>query len=157
MLYNEKDLISGIVRQGKIWEEDHIRLWKKYYVPGTDILDIGANMGLSSLAFHKKHGITGTVHLFEPQYHAMFICSYNTKQIPRKKLYCFALSDKFYILKYESVYSNIGATDIRENQDKEFIEHVSGVPLDSIDFKNKIYFIKMDVEGFEESVVRGAL
>jgi hypothetical protein len=54
-----------IRKSGKLWEDwigDDI---KQYYKSGTDILDIGANIGTHSLMFSE----TGPVHAFEPVFH----------------------------------------------------------------------------------------
>jgi FkbM family methyltransferase len=152
---NPKDTICGLVSNNKIWESHHIEKFKKYYTPNTDILDIGANIGLSSLGFHKKYGITGTVHLFEPQYHAMFCCSYNTRSIPKRKLYNFALSDKENIISFNTAKNNVGGTGMTYSQ--FWLENVLCTQLDNIDFKDKISLVKIDVEGAELSLIKGGL
>lgn len=102
----------------KVWRKDVVMRMAQYYVDGTDFLDIGAAMGLDALGLHKTKAITGTCHCIEACRNAMSLCNYNTQQIPRTRLYPVALGT------------------------------LPGVqlPLDVIEFPNRISLIKVDAE-----------
>jgi len=128
----------------------------KYYVPGTDMLDIGANIGLNSLRMDQINKITGTCHLFEPQSDVFLLLNLNTQSINRK-LYNLALSDDFGIISYSQNTDNVGATRIKNNNSTNDKISVLSCNLDSLKFDNKISLIKMDIEENEIKVLNGAL
>jgi FkbM family methyltransferase len=154
-VFDNNDLISNIVLNNKIWEDNIIDIMSKYYVTDTDILDIGANMGLNTLGLHKKKQITGTCHAFEPQPDVFTLMSFNLKSVPCKT-YCMSLSDKTEIVSMNVNINNIGASSISNSKDNERNMNLLAIPLDLIKFNNKISLIKMDVEGYEDKVLKGS-
>lgn len=148
------DVISAAIGNDQIWESDLCNYMSEYYESGTDMLDIGANLGLNSLQLNNVKKITGTVHLFEPQNDVFTMLKYNTRNLNRK-LYNITLGLNSEILSFVQQYDNVGGTSIfKENQKGNVF--VSSVALDQIEFKNKISLIKMDVEGGEFNVLVGA-
>ena len=65
--YDESELISNHLLKNDIWENNICEIMADNYVPNTDILDIGANLGLNSIRMNQIKPITGKIHLFEPQ------------------------------------------------------------------------------------------
>jgi FkbM family methyltransferase len=149
-VFDEHDHISRAVLKGEIWEEPICKKMAELYKEGTDILDIGANIGLNSLRMSQIKPVSGTFHLFEPQADVFLALDYNTRNLNRK-LYNFPLSDKPNILSFSQDKTNIGATQMKEG----FNTHVSSQRLDALQFPNKISLVKMDVEGNEYSVLEG--
>lgn len=153
----QDDLISEHIKDGStVWEPWLGPLLAKYYVDGTDVLDIGANLGLSSIHMHHVKPVTGTVHLFEPQPDVFIAMSYNVQNLPHK-LYHMALGSRFGTGSFPmSNHSpNIGALGLKEWIQGEKRMEVSIVPLDSLVFNNRVSVVKMDVEGSEEEVILG--
>src|SRR6056300_1134850 len=75
---------------GKLWEDWISDEVKKYYKEGTDILDIGANIGTHTLLFSE----IGPVHSFEPVYHEIVKLNVDTNTLQNPvKIYPYALSD----------------------------------------------------------------
>lgn len=153
-LYKHNDMISKLVREGNVWENYIIEVMAEYYEEGTDIMDIGANMGLNSLGTHKLKPFTGTLHCFEPQYHSMALCVYNTSSIPKVKYYQFALSSKYDQMSFTPVNENVGGTSMTPSLEHKNV--IASVPLDSITFTNRISVMKIDVEGMEDRLLEGA-
>jgi len=151
-VFDNNDLISSVIHDNKIWEEHIIDIMSKYYVAGTDILDIGANLGLNSLGMHIKKNISGTCHVFEPQPDVFTLLAFNLRNVPCK-MYCMSLSDKNEIVSMNVNNNNIGASMIT-NENNNL--NVLSIPLDSITFQNKISLIKMDVEGYEDKTLKGS-
>lgn len=149
------DFISNFI-QHDLWEGPLCKDMAEYYVPGTDFVDIGANLGLNTLLVNYYKPITGTVHLFEPQHDVFLLLKHNTRKMKRK-LYNFGLSDKPEIFSYSQYTDNVGATSLvsppTENNDSQI--HVACVALDTIEFKNPVSLVKMDVEGAEIAVLNG--
>lgn len=146
---------------GKLWEywiSDEV---KKYYKDGTDILDIGANIGSHTLLFSE----IGPVHSFEPLYHDILTKNVNSNSLKHPvKVYPYALSD---IEQTRDIYlpkrmpygaKNYGGSSMHFN---ETAAH-SSVPIQVIcKTLDEIYtgvpsVIKMDVENHEPYVLRGA-
>lgn len=154
-VYAHNDTISEIVREKKlVWERHLVDLMVEYYKDGTDMLDVGANIGLNCLALHRLKPITGTLHCFEPQYHAMSLCVFNTSNIPNVKYYQFAVSDKYDVMSFQSVQENIGGTSMMPHLQNANV--IASVPLDHIPFEKPISLIKVDVEGMEAEFLEGA-
>ena len=154
--FGDKDYISTRIQNGDVWEESLSQTMAKYYIPGTDMLDIGANIGLNSLRTDQINKITGTCHLFEPQSDVFILLNLNTQSLNRK-LYNMALSDNYGIISYAQNLENIGATRVKNNDSTNDKISVLSCNLDSLNFDNKISLIKMDVEENEIKVLNGAL
>ena len=154
-VFGADDLISGYVLRDELWEEGLCKWLASYYEPGTDVLDIGANLGLNSLRMQQLNPISrGCVyHLFEPQHDVFTLLQLNTKSIPRV-LYNFALSDKVGYVNFVQVHANVGNTSVSDGT-SDSSTNVMANTLDSITFDRRISVVKMDVEGFEEQVLNG--
>ena len=153
-VFDKNDTISNVVLTNNgIWEENISKIMAEHYIEGTDMLDIGANLGLNTLRMNQIKPITGTCHLFEPQSDVFTLLDFNTKKLKRK-LYNFALSNNCGIVSFNQNDNNIGATKMSNNDDISGIS-VTSISLDSIPFTNKISLVKMDCEGFEINVLKG--
>jgi FkbM family methyltransferase len=150
-VFDENDFISRGVLKGEIWEEPICKKMAELYKEGTDVLDIGANMGLNSLRMSQIKPVSGTFHFFEPQADVFLALDYNTRNMNRK-LYNFPLSDKSSVLNFSQDTGNIGATQMIN---EGFNTHVSAQTLDSLQFPKEVSLVKMDVEGSELRVLEG--
>ena len=149
-IFDGEDTISNEVRQNKIWEDALCKKLAENYVEGTDFLDIGANIGLNSVRMNQIKKITGTAHLFEPQPDVFLMLKYNTRNLNRK-LYNMALSDKNGYSSFTQKAENVGGTQIGDDLEIS----IATARLDDFSFQNKISLIKIDVEGHEESMLKG--
>jgi FkbM family methyltransferase len=151
-VFDDKDYITAAIGKDAIWEDPLCQVIANYYVEGTDMLDIGANLGLNSIRAHQIKPITGSIHLFEPQSDVFTMMTYNTRHLPTK-LYNFAVSNTHSVMTFEQNVGNIGATSMTTAPNRT---HVASVPLDNIVFNTPISVIKMDVEGTEYEALEGA-
>jgi len=169
VVFDETDIISSYVLRGLEWEPDICELMAQQYEPGTDVLDIGANLGLNSISMHKRVPITGTLHLFEPQPDVFTMMKHNTRHIPSRKLYNMCLGSHASVLQFEQYHVNVGGTfmfgeggcrnDLKiYPMTQNNMVSVAAVGLDMIDLcvDRKISLVKMDVEGSEYNVLKGA-
>lgn len=135
--------------------------------PSMRVLDIGAHIGYFSLLMAKLIGTEGKVFAFEPASGSREILIKNTQHHSNIKTFAVALSDtsgyqKFY--EFPSKYAEYNSFDVEQYKDEiwfadsgvetitvqtsmldGFIEEIGGYPD----------FIKMDVEGAENQVIKG--
>lgn len=117
------------------------------FAPGGIVFDVGANIGLTAMIFAKK---AGRVHAFEPSPRALHMLRRNVGGIANVEIHAVAISDTPGTLHFDekaaldgSAVSETGAMS------------VPAITLDSLGIDAD--FIKIDVEGFEEQVLRGAM
>jgi FkbM family methyltransferase len=133
------------------------KLMSKILTPGCVFVDAGANIGYYSKLALRYIGNTGQVHAFEPLPSAFQLLQLNSIDFKKIiKLYPFALGDKNKEVEFfeningdtSSLYPNFLAKNIK----------VKMVQLDRqlVNIKN-LNLIKIDVEGYELEVLRGAI
>ena len=140
-----------------IWEDHICQIFAENYSPGTDAVDIGANLGLNSIRMNQLNPITSgnKIHLFEPQHDVFSLLEYNTRDLQRK-LYNFALSDTCKILNFNPVESNMGGTSMISDINQNNV-HILATKLDNIQFDSPVSVVKLDVEGGEAGTLQGGL
>jgi FkbM family methyltransferase len=129
--------------------------------PGDTVLDVGANIGIVSIALAKLVGLSGKVHSFEPN---PVLCERISESVRRNRLlnvqlHRFALGSKEDKLQLHVPRSNAGMGSLAwEKPGSDFDRY--DVPVYRLDevlgFSTSIRFMKIDVEGFEAPVLEGA-
>ncbi|MCX7557983.1 FkbM family methyltransferase [Sulfitobacter sp. F26204] len=120
-------------------------------------LDIGANIGNHAINFadYFQH-----VHAFEPNRKALDLLEINARLRPNITVHPVGLSDHCHTLKAVQPEGNLGGTGANATgapQDQSV--DLPLVPLDGVDLDlggRDISFVKIDVEGFEAEVIKGA-
>jgi FkbM family methyltransferase len=128
------------------------------YIPeDAVILDIGANIGVTSAILSKK-APKGTVRAFEPGHRIFSILSRNIERNSLKNVtaHNIALSDAPGTLRFleNSAYGHLA-----QDGDSEGVHTVSVSTIDDYVSQNdfaRLDFIKIDVEGYEMPVLQGA-
>lgn len=130
--------------------------------------DVGANDGdylamLKSICLSKK--LDFSVYVFEPSSSCFALLVDNNKNATNIKLYQLALSEedgfaKLYTPYDKSTNASLAVLDFVSTYTKNLvIEPVSTIRLDSFCEQNnieRIDFLKLDIEGFELSAIRGS-
>ena len=160
---DDDEFVGAQIRTtGKLWEEWISGEVKKYYKEGTDILDIGANIGTHTLLFSE----IGPVHSFEPLYHAVVTQNVKSNSLKNPvKVYPYALSDEAQV---RNMYlprrmphglKNYGGSSMHLNETATHSSTPVPVECKTLDdvYNGVPSVIKMDVENHEPYVLRGAI
>jgi FkbM family methyltransferase len=179
-------IYSNSVITNELFDIEVCKTIIEYATPGSDIIDIGANLGLVTLGIKRLLELNNTENNYINRFHC-FECNddtfsylkYNTSTHKDIMLYNFGLSDAPQIANMEINSYNYGCNMIKEiydnsNNGVEILEYdfqkinkhtvtekkmfISLMPLDLFYnvFEKKISVIKIDVEGMEYKVLLGA-
>lgn len=130
--------------------------------PGDVFIDIGANVGYFTIIASGIVGKKGEVHSFDPHKNVNALLSESIQRNGYKniKLNKKALSDKEEYLSFVALKNSAFSWTLPVGkQTRESEEKVSAIPLDkyaSSQIKRPLSMIKIDVEGAEVNVLRGA-
>jgi FkbM family methyltransferase len=153
----DTDPVTSVIRYGKSWEPFLVDVFRTYVHEGDVVIDVGANIGWHTLQLGRLVGESGKVISFEPQ-------SYLANQIhasvelngmtARTVIYNLAVGDenKNVSIRYvdPTQFLSTGAVQIFTGD-----VTVEMITLDSLNLE-RVNFIKIDVELFENLVIRGA-
>lgn len=144
------------------WEPEVVECIQKHVTPGMTVLDIGAQSGFFSLLLSKRVGPAGKVIAFEPLPANFRILEENIRLNGLKNVTVRneAVAERSGDMSFEFPRHEPGliAGPVLAG-DSQAIFTVRGISLDDWLSANQfpVQFIKMDVEGAEVEVLRGAL
>ena len=135
------------------------RVYRKYILPGMNVVDIGANIGVSSLIFSDLVGPQGHVYTFEPDITLYDSLADNVRlnKMTNIQPYNIALgAETNQMVLHRSIF-NSGDNRLTTAGGFTLLEdcRVRVEKLDSILAGVRIDFIKIDVQGWEINVVKG--
>ena len=149
----------GLEKYGE-YSEAEIALWRQIIKPGWIVLDIGANIGALTLPMAQLVGPQGNVIAFEPQPENYALLQKNIEQNQLESIvtaFDCALGSSEGSIRVPPLASlghkNYGGFELHDN---DFGDPVHIRALDGFGFGIPLKFIKVDVEGFEAEVLRGA-
>lgn len=128
--------------------------------PGDNVLDIGANVGETTLRFSRRVGPAGKVYCFEPNppVRAKLERNIALNRFTNIEVMPLGVGDAEATLKLSSPSPhNRGGNRILENPVGDFVE-VRVVPLDTLVAEKgieRVDVVKIDVEGFELRALKG--
>jgi FkbM family methyltransferase len=163
MIYRVDD-ITGLSTWYSGAERDHQRMFQELISPNDVVIDVGANWGVHTLYFSKLVGPDGLVLAFEPFPQARQALEWhiNANKCANVKIFREALSDQdgfAFFTSGESAYTGGLAEVVADTSNQRQRLEVKTGKLDSVIDGlglNKIKLIKIDVEGAESKVLRGA-
>ncbi len=164
----KNDLVVGrTLQHGVYWEEWMLRYVKEFYVPGTDMMDLGGNMGTTALLMEEVLSPGCQVHVFEPIYHELLRQTLDANGIARDRVVLYEVgvgnantSVQVDIDPWDSV-KNFGATLLQSVTGAAMAASAgaSSIPIVKLDDflkpKRRVSVVKIDVEGMEEQVLEG--
>jgi len=160
-LYNKNDRYIGrsIETYGE-FSELELELFRQICKKGSIIIEVGANIGTHTMALSNFVGKSGRVYAFEPQRIVFQTLCANMalNSITNVEAFQVAVSDDEGSLlipdfNYE-VENNFGGIELDKFTHGRKIPKVK---LDNFLELDRLDFIKIDVEGMEQSVIKGAI
>ena len=156
-LFHNDMYICDHIKNNLIWESHIIDKFNQYYNEGN-ILDIGAHIGLHTIALSKI--CQNKVYSFEANKHIFNLLQYNTKNIENVVLYNNAVSKDNTSMKYTPDV-NFDSVDIINTGGHACVNGncpgsmpICTLDIDSLQLKD-ISLVKIDVEGMELDVLEG--
>lgn len=149
---------SSIVKTNNFFDIDIIEKVDKYFENKANILDIGANIGNNSI-YYALLREAKKVYAFEPIETSYQILNKNVRLNGLEETiqtYNFALGEKESKASISCYpYHNIGATSLQSDENGNlYVKSLDELENEGF-FKEKIDFVKIDVEGFEEKILLG--
>lgn len=141
----------------KLYEPEVSNIFLQVIKEGDNILDIGANIGYHSIFLSRLTGETGKVYSFEP---IKRLCeqiknSIQLNSINNIQVYNYALGNQEYKAVLHIDSKHLGGSSIIESSHLKEKEEIEVKVLDTLELP-KISLIKLDTEGYEWNVVKGA-
>lgn len=145
------------------WEQTMQDIFLRFIKQGDSVYDLGAHQGFLAMLASRLINGEGKVYAFEPLPSNFNRMEENIQRNAIKNcvLYNVAVSDSSKLVKFSSSQEDVSNTYIKSSpafQSKSFVE-VKAVSLDELLEKNELTppdFIKIDVEGAELDVLKGA-
>lgn len=157
------DVVALAIRSDQVYDAEIVDVARHYVKPGTAVLDVGANFGQMSLLFSELAGERGKVYSFDAD---DFVYEILTKNIeangrqdrivpvfgavhdePARTLY-FPEQDFVRFDSYGSYGIDYNASSGRA---------VPSITIDSLDIREPVSFMKVDVQGGDLLAMRGAV
>ena len=132
-----------------------ISLIKKYTKQNDTVLDIGANIGFYAELLSNVVGVNGKVHCFEPDATNFNYLKKRCINLKNVSVNNKAVSDKTGVLKiYTSKQLNVDHRTYKPDDYDQEID-IDAIAIDDYLNGQVVNFIKMDIQGFEMSAVKG--
>jgi FkbM family methyltransferase len=160
MAFNQNDLYVGIslLVYGE-WAEFEMRLLGPLLRPGDVVIDAGANIGTHTVCFANAVGPTGRVYAFEPQRHVHDLLWNNVavngllNQTICTRAAVGSVAGTLFVPDLPPhLILNFGALSLGDYDEGDTVPVVA---IDDLDLHH-CRLIKIDVEGMESEVLRGA-
>ena len=145
-------VVCGMMRGGYEWEHFMQQYIARYASRDTISLDIGANIGVHAITMSKysKHVIA-----FEPQPHVVELLRMNVGHLGNVEVQEMALGDTNTDVYLATAGNNVGNVCISQTRTARKAIQVT---LDSLDIgPDVIGFMKIDIEGYEPQMLKGAM
>ncbi len=137
-------------------EKHELEIIKKFIKPNNTVIDIGANIGFYAIQLSKFVGKNGKIIAFEPDTLNYLRLKKNCSNYKNIQCLNFAVGTNKGILK---LYKSVLNVDHRLYPSENYTnyEEINVISIDEYLNENKIIpnWIKIDVQGFELSVIKG--
>jgi FkbM family methyltransferase len=147
------------------YEQDEIRFVRHILKRGDCAIDVGAHIGFFAMQMAALVGATGRVYAFEPLDTNAFLLERSiventfAERLMFRRAAVGAVSETGILTFAAETLNSGGAYLLRQGTDPLTGNQKKDVPvvaLDGLDMRRPVRFIKMDVEGAEPQVIRGA-
>lgn len=137
---------------------DDAKIYEKYIKKGMTVIDVGANIGIYTGLFSKLVGPQGKVIAIEPAIDNWLALKLAKDQNnwANVEIYNHALSESEGTMFVSYGILNSGNTILTTDKNHNLSHKISTLTLDQIIDDKPVDFIKIDVQGWEASVLKGA-
>lgn len=159
MFLNPKDeVITPFMYAYRHWEPNETSIIFHNLKEGDVFIDVGANIGYYTLLASKKVGITGHVYSFEPETENYELLKQNIilNNLQNVTVEKKAVANKPGRMKLYLNPTNKGDHSLRDDKMNRDYQEVDVISLDDYFKDKKINFIKIDVQGADVLVIKGA-
>lgn len=136
-------------------DQNSLPILFKHVRPGDYVLDIGANIGDHTIAYSDWVSVNGKVYAFECGYEANACLRNNTRGRENVVIFDTALWSGDGWLNFNEDNNNFGASFVAKSNVSSHDSPVKCIDLDSMKL-SKVDFMKIDAEGAETEILRGA-
>lgn len=159
-VYNRNDFYIGraLEKYGE-YSEDEVELFRQICRPGDVVVEVGANIGAHTVALARLVGPGGHVYAFEPQRIIYYNLCANVSINSLENVHCFqqaAGASEGFVVMPEQRYDQPGNYGGVSASKSGMGEQVRRVRLDNCIDVPQLRLLKIDVEGMESDVIRGA-
>jgi len=163
LLYNRHDTVIGrlIETYGEYFEAE-VDVFRRFIAPGDFVMDVGANIGTHSLAMARLAGPAGVVMAFEPQRLVYQTLCANMALNSLSNVYCInaavgATAGRLDLAEpAPEIDNNFGGAELSLLAQNAGAPPIEQIVLDDVRGTGPVRLIKIDVEGMEIEVLRGA-
>jgi FkbM family methyltransferase len=154
--------IGSFIKDGVYWEEWMFKYIQQNYIENTNIIDLGGNIGTTTLLMSEVLSNNCKIFTFEPIYSDILFKNILDNNLTDKVvIYPYGVGNEIKTVKIKPInFSdniNFGGISIINNlEDKYDSYKIDIVPLDYFNFEN-ISLIKIDVEHMEIEVIEGCV
>jgi FkbM family methyltransferase len=157
--------IGSSLKNGNYWELWMLKYIKENYIENTNIIDLGGNIGTTTLLMTEVLSNNCHIFTFEPIYSDILLTNILDNNLSDKVIiYPYGVGNKNKLVKIKNISLtdtiNFGGVSIINNSDnsdnKNNIIKINIYPLDYFNFDN-ISLIKIDVEHMELEVLEGCI
>ena len=158
-LFND-DLIAREIKSNRIYQNEILNISKKYIKENSAIIDVGANFGQLSIEFSKLQKNT-IVYAFEAQKFIYELLKKNVK-VNNVNVKCFYylvgdVNKTVRIQKDElKKYKTWGSNSIQLSETDKNSNLIEAKKIDDLNISEPISFMKIDVQGRDLFVLKGA-
>lgn len=160
---NNDTHVGNSIQNGNYWEEWMFKYIQQNYVENTNMIDLGGNIGTTSLMMAEVLSNNCNIFTFEPVYSDILLKNtLDNNLTDRIVIYPYGVGNEIKILRIKPINlldnANFGATCLKNlayENDMNNIE-INIVPLDYFNFQN-VSLIKIDVEHMEIDVLEGCI
>jgi FkbM family methyltransferase len=158
---NNDTCIGAMIRNGFYWELWMLKYIQTYYIKDTNIIDLGANIGTTTLLMSEVLSQNCKIYAFEPLYSDILMKNVIDNNLQNcVNVYPYGVGNKCDILKIKNVdlnsKNNFGAVSLIDRLDTgDNHINIPIFPVDYFHFEN-VSLIKIDVEHMEIDVLEGS-
>jgi len=158
--FSNDNCIGFHIKNNNYWEIWMLKYIQENYITNTNIIDLGGNIGTTTLLMSEVLSENCKIYTFEPLYSDILLKNIIDNNLTDKvDLYPYGLGNKQEILKIDNINfnstMNFGAVSLKNNITTDCGLAINIVPLDYFNFEN-VSLIKIDVEHMEIEVLEGS-